>query len=46
MSYSVVITNTGEAGAYLENIIDTLPANMLLNSFSGVYGGSAAVPVP
>ena len=46
VDYNVVIQNTGDAAGYLENIIDTLPANMSLDSSSAVYGWSSATPVP
>lgn len=46
VTYDVVIQNTGDAAGYLENIIDTLPANMNLDSFSAAYSWSAAAPVP
>lgn len=45
IDYSVTITNTGSAPAFLENIIDTLPANMTLLSGS-IMASGAVVDLP
>jgi len=46
VSYTVTLQNIWDAPWFLENIIDVIPANMDLDSFSWVYWWSASAPVP
>ncbi len=42
VDYTVTITNSGAAPAYAENILDVIPANMNLDSWSIVYSWSVS----
>lgn len=42
VDYTVTLTNSGAAPAYAENILDVIPANMDLDTWSIVYSGSVS----